>query len=411
MKKCPVTGLFHSSLFWKVIIMGTAVWFWNILMIVIGILIVRNPADSTVTDVYYLSCAHWGSRANLYDLRETMNYLPHFAIVFSVFRLLPLAAGEILWRLCSVAVFATGLGRFVKRIFPGRAIPFFLFATVLAMPLSAAATRNGQSNVILAGLMLHAAASLSSGGFRPAAWLIALALVAKPIAIVLVLLAPVVYRPLRVPMLAALAVLAVFPFLFAKPDYVLSQYHGFLAELRICSVVPEYDYADITGFLWPLHIQLPHAVSLSVRASAGLLTLGLWWLGARRLREPLRAFWLYTLAAGYLMLFNPMNESNSYVILAPALAIWALFFLRLPDRRWMGWTFAFMAFSMGILPNIVRPWFRNKFALCYHPVMTIFFLAMLIVWLWREKEMPPSASPEAAGQTRSPAGSKAPLVS
>jgi hypothetical protein len=66
---------------------------------------------------------------------------------------------------------------------------------------------------------------------------------------------------------------------------------------------------------------------------------------------------------------------------------------------------------MGILPNLVRPWFRNKFALCYHPVMTFLFLAALVAWLWREKEMPPSGSPQAAGQTHLPAGSKEPLVS
>jgi alpha-1,2-mannosyltransferase len=148
-----------------------------------------------------------------------------------------------------------------------------------------------------------------------------------------------------------------------------------------------------------------------VRVSAGLLALLLCWLGARRLREPLRAFWLLTIAAGYLMLFNPKNESNSYVILAPVLAVWAAFFLRSPGRRWMGWTFAFMAFSMGILPNILRPWFRNKFALCYHPVMTFLFLAMLIVWLWREKAMAPSGFAEAAEQSPSAPGSNGPLVS
>ena len=43
----------------------------------------------------------------------------------------------------------------------------------------------------------------------------------------------------------------------------------------------------------------------------------------------------------------------------------------------MGCVAAFMAFSMGILPNIVRPWFGKKFALAYHPITSFFFLAML----------------------------------
>ena len=385
MKEWKTPGFSKRFSFWKVMIMGTAVWLWIILMLVVGILVARKPSESTVTSCYYLASVHWWSRANLYDVSEAMNYLPHFAILFSVFRLAPFAADEILWRLCSLALFVTGLWRFVRQIFTDRATPFFLLATLLALPLSAAAVRNGQSNVMLAGLMLHAAAFLSTGKCRQAAGLIALAIVAKPVAVVLVLLAPAVYRRLRLPMVVALVALAGFPFLFARPAYVLWQYREFLANLRSCAVVPEYDYANITGILWPLHIQLSHSVSLIVRASAGLLALGLWWSGARRLREPLRAFWLLTLAAGYLMLFNPMNESNSYVILAPALAIWAAFFLRRSWRHWRGWAIALMALSMGILPNIVRPWFANKFALCYHPVMTFLFLAILIAWLRREK--------------------------
>jgi hypothetical protein len=35
---------------------------------------------------------------------------------------------------------------------------------------------------------------------------------------------------------------------------------------------------------------------------------------------------------------------------------------------------------MGCLPNLVRPLFGNYFALFWHPVMTIVFLGMLVVY-------------------------------
>ena len=54
------------------------------------------------------------------------------------------------------------------------------------------------------------------------------------------------------------------------------------------------------------------------------MALGLWLMEARRLGEPFRAMFLLALSTSYLMLFNPMNESNSYVILAPALGLWAV---------------------------------------------------------------------------------------
>ena len=80
------------------------------------------------------------------------------------------------------------------------------------------------------------------------------------------------------------------------------------------------------------------------------------------------------------MLFNPMNEENSYSILAPALGAWAAFFLFSPEARnarGLGWAIVIMALSMGLLPNIVRPLFGNHFALIWHPCMTLVFLALL----------------------------------
>jgi hypothetical protein len=128
---------------------------------------------------------------------------------------------------------------------------------------------------------------------------------------------------------------------------------------------------------------------------AGGVTAVLWWWGARRLREPLPGLWLYALATAYLMLFNPMNEENSYSILAPALGAWAAFFLFRPEARnarGLGWAIVIIALSMGVLPNIVRPLFGNHFALIWHPSMTIVFLALLGYYVWR------SAAHESIGE-------------
>ena len=111
--------------------------------------------------------------------------------------------------------------------------------------------------------------------------------------------------------------------------------------------------------------------------------MGLWWTGARRLPEPFRALWLLTLSACYLMLFNPMNESNSYVILAPVLGLWAMAALDAAPTRWFGWLTASISLSMGLLPNMLRPLFGNYFALFWHPVMTAVFITMLVYWLRR----------------------------
>jgi hypothetical protein len=180
--------------------------------------------------------------------------------------------------------------------------------------------------------------------------------------------------------------LAVFPFLFANPAYVGSQYQAAWGNLQSCAVVTEHRFADINGILRTFGTPLGPSASKLVRVLAGGLTAVAWWWGARRLREPQRSLWLYALAAGYLMLFNPMNEENSYSILAPALGGWAAFFLFSPEAgsaRSLGWVIVAMALSMGLLPNIVRPLFGNRFALFWHPFMALVFLALVGRFVWR----------------------------
>jgi hypothetical protein len=93
--------------------------------------------------------------------------------------------------------------------------------------------------------------------------------------------------------------------------------------------------------------------------------------------------WLLALTAGYLMMFNPNNEPNSYVILAPVLGIWAVAALNSSATRRLGWLMASISLSMSFLPNLLRPVFGNYFALFWHPMMAAVFVGMLIYWLLR----------------------------
>jgi hypothetical protein len=150
-------------------------------------------------------------------------------------------------------------------------------------------------------------------------------------------------------------------------------------------VVSEHRFADINGIFRTFGAALPPQASTLVRVVAGALTAGLWWWGAKRLSEPLTALWFYALAASYLMLFNPMNEANSYVILSPAFGVWGAWFLLGPEtqnHRRLGWGLVFIALTMGLLPNVLRPLLGNYFALFWHPFMTVLFILMLTRFVW-----------------------------
>jgi hypothetical protein len=371
---------------------------WVVPVLVVAVMVALNPAHRTVTlDCYHFAAGNWWVGKNLYAGPQGMNYLPHFAVLFSPFHALPLRLGEVLWRLCAAATLVGGLWQLVLTLFRAEPNRPFFWATLVTMPLCMTSLRSGQANAIFGGVTLLAVAAILNRRWWLAIGLMALATALKPLGIVLLFLAPVVYVPLRWRLPLAVLGLAVFPFLFASPAYVSSQYHAAWHNLQSCAVLTERRFADINGILRTFGTAISPGVSKLVRVLAGGFTAALWWWSARRLREPLRGLWLYALVTAYLMLFNPMNEENSYGILAPALGAWAAFFLFSPqarDSRYRGWVIVVMALTMGLLPNIVRPLFGNHFALFWHPSMTIIFLALLSYFVWRLA--PPADEPVTA---------------
>ena len=365
---------------------------WLAPILAITVLVALDPERRTVTPLYHAAAAAWWVGKDLYQGPSGMNYLPQFAVLFSPFHWLPVPLGDILWRWCETASLAAGVWTFSKDLAenekgvpemeeesgpPLLASRCFFFASLLAMPLCLAALRNGQANAMLAGLALCGSACLARRRWWAAAALLVLATGTKPLGIVILLLAAPVYAPLRLRLPAALAALALFPFVFAPPGYVIAQFHAFFANIGQCAAVHEDRFADIGGIVRTVGFEIPRRVSTGVRFAAGPGFLALWLASARRLREPFRAMWLLALGASYLMLFNPMNEANSYVILAPALGLWAIAALSFPAMRWFGWMSAAICLSMSLLPNLLHPVFGNYFALFWHPVMTILFIATL----------------------------------
>ena len=360
---------------------------WVVPMVVIGVMVALRPTHRTVTlDSYHMAAGNWWAGKSLYAGPSGMNYLPHFAVLFSPFHFVPLWLGEVLWRYCGAVALAGGLWLLMRALFRAAPERPFFWATVVAMPLCMTSLRNGNANAQFGGVALLAMVALLNRRWWLTLALMALVTAIKPLGVVLLLLAPLVYGPLRWRLPVVLVGLAAFPFLFASPAYVCSQYQAAWINLQACAVVTEHRFADINGILRTFGTPLEPGASKLVRVLAGGVTAVVWWWGARRLREPQRGLWLYALATAYLMLFNPMNEENSYSILAPALGGWAAFFLFSPEAgraRGLGWIIVAMALSMGLLPNIVRPLFHNYFALFWHPFMTLVFVALLGCFVWR----------------------------
>src|ERR1051326_5626233 len=108
-----------------------AVALWVVPMLVVGIMVALQPWHRTVTPTYHRAVARWWAQESLYSGFD-YHYLPHFAVLFTPFHLLPVPVGDLLWRFIAAALVMGGLWR-ITSSFAGEDAPKrFLQATVLA---------------------------------------------------------------------------------------------------------------------------------------------------------------------------------------------------------------------------------------------------------------------------------------
>lgn len=344
----------------------------------ISVLVASRPEIRTVTNLYHDAVVRWQARALLYDGPAGMNYLPTFVPLFAPFHWVPRALGDVLWRLMAWGGLVFGLWRLTRE--EARAGRAFALVALLGLPLCLGAFRNGQANAHLGAALLLTAVCLAEGRWWGAVFFVCLAVALKPVGLAAAGLVFAAYPRLGWRLALGLAATLLLPFMCGPTDYVRSQFVAEFANLRQCAAVGDNRFADLNGLLRAVHAPVWGNVAMLVRGGAGLAMAVFCFLVLRRLPERERALGWLAGATGYLMLFNPMTEANSYVVLGPALALWSLA-LFVAGRQSSAWLLAGAAASMGLLPTLLRPWWGNSFALVWFPLMAIVFLCVVTQWL------------------------------
>ncbi|MFN0055426.1 MAG: glycosyltransferase family 87 protein [Planctomycetales bacterium] len=277
----------------------------------------------SVTVQYHRAADYWMQGKDIYFLTgRGFLYLPLAAVLFIPLHLLSPDAGELVWRVLTLGVFAAGvlrLCRLAEFRIPDR---LFLIVTGVSIPLCCSAARNGQSTLIMAGLMMLAMEQLTRKNWNATAVLLCLATAFKPLSLVLLLLLAALYRPLLWRLALGVCLLLLAPFLTQSPEYVVRQYSGCLEMLRAATKLGiEQPWAQLFGMLQIGGVSLPAPVQTGLRMIAALLTLFLAQAVRRAMPATRAAVYLYALAGCYLMLFNPRSENNTYALVAPVLGI------------------------------------------------------------------------------------------
>ncbi|HJZ54665.1 MAG TPA: glycosyltransferase 87 family protein, partial [Gemmataceae bacterium] len=293
-----------------------------------------KPGSQSVVPIYLEAARAWVRGDNLYHWeppRDLYRNPPGFAAAFVPFTLLPETGAEIAWRAVGAAVFLLGLGRWVRHGLPRPLTPAETGAVfLLAAPLALASLNNGQTNLILIGLLLLGATAAARQQWRTAgAWLAAAAtLKVYPLAVGLLV---GLGAPRRLfPWLAVWCVLfAAVPFLLHDPAYVLDQHWSFRATVR----ADDRTFANLHRAPRDLFLVLrvwftppAPAVYLGVKLAAAAGMAGLVVLVVRRTPDMrIAAPLALHLGCVWVTVLGPATETHTYTLLGPSAATVPLF--------------------------------------------------------------------------------------
>jgi alpha-1,2-mannosyltransferase len=340
-----------------------------------------RPRD--VTHHYRNAAQHWFLGEPLYEnTGHGFLYFPQAAILFAPFACLPPEAGEIVWRAVILAAFAAGVCRLSRLAGRTARLDFFPLTTMFCLPLAFASERNGQATLLMAGLMMLAAVDLVDQRWWRAALYLSLGLAIKPLCLVMVLLAALLYPATSWRLMISVSMMVLMPFLTAEPSYVVSQYVDCGHMLgHAVDRGREANWAQLFGMLQVAGIQVPAAWQSVTRLIAAGATFALLWTAQRRLPSEWAGTYCYVLAVCFLMLFNPRTENNSYSALAPAIGILCCHDVLAGQKYFMAaW---YVLLSLGILCTyyVGQLLTGPEFTTWLSPLMGACFTATAIVYL------------------------------
>ncbi|HIJ59634.1 MAG TPA: DUF2029 domain-containing protein [Nitrospirae bacterium] len=357
----------------KKLYLSIALGIWITTIFAVAIMVYIDPTKRTVTNVYYGAVSNWFLQKEIYgDKNILFHYLPQFIYLYTPFYLLDRPLGDILWRVISLSLLVSGVYVFIREFYPKNKEYLFLVITLIIITPTIGALRNGQANLTFSGLCLWIMYFLLKEKWWALSFALTILIILKQTGLIITALIVSSHPHLCWRIILTISFVIIFPFLINNADYVLSQYKSALKEMSSLAISSERRFADISGLLRPFGISLQGPNSLILRAFAGFITLIGWLYASKRFDEPLRGILLFSLATAYLMLFHPMTEQNSYVIIAPFIALVSVYFWQEGLSKRIVYALMVICISIGSMPEIVRP-IAPHMGLWFKPMMVILF--------------------------------------
>ncbi|CDX32176.1 conserved membrane hypothetical protein [Mesorhizobium sp. SOD10] len=361
-------------------------WLWvGSFLIVLG-LALWSPDAHSVVHIYRHGSEAFLSGQPLYQVQVAMGYLyaPAFAVLYVPLLKLGPHLGDILWHMLGFGVLTFAAMRQVRKLDGEEQTWLLSFGLFLALPVALAALRNGQATILLTGACWFLTLSTLEGRRAESFFWAMLAIIAKPTAIIMLLLAGAL-RPRLIPVLAlAVLVVLAIPYGFASTSYINAQYHDFFRLLTSMTVDPTGPFvpADFTAPFTRFGVPISEFDATIVRVVAGLLTLWLVLQFDRRLDANIGGLAIFLAAAFYMCVFNPRVEQNTYAMAAVPAGLSIALLWREKGAGAMCRFLATLLFVTGLTSVDLQ--LHDLFHLWFRPISISIIACLLIGWFWTQ---------------------------
>ncbi|MSR58714.1 MAG: DUF2029 domain-containing protein [Planctomycetaceae bacterium] len=339
--------------------------------------------ERSVAPHYLHAAEHWIRGEPLYSgVGVGFLYLPQAAILYIPFSFLLRIPGEILWRLMTIGTYVWGVRRLCGLSERDHPVLLFPLVTLVVVPLAFSVARNGQSTLLITGLILLAIDDLVNRRWSRSTALLCLAFAVKPTALPFLLVIGALHRPMLWRLLVGLLLVAAAPYLVQDRQYVTEQYVACIASMRTTAEIGiATPWSQLFGLLEIVGITVSHSLQTMARCLAALGTLALAWLAQRRLSPNRYGIYLFWLTAVYVLLFNPRTENNGYALLSPAIGLECAEAFLVDKNRRLGVLLTLIAIgmlggyeiSMLVAPNVPPVWLTPLMAICFAAVAGVAF--------------------------------------
>ncbi|RWO69032.1 MAG: DUF2029 domain-containing protein [Mesorhizobium sp.] len=368
--------------------LGFGLWIGAFLVVLAMVL--RSPYTRTVWKAYIDGSEALLAGLPLYDTQSEMGYLyaPAFAALYTPIVKLGPHLGGVVWHSLGFAVLTYAAIRQVRKLGGGELMWLLSFGLFLALPMALGAIRNGQATILLTAACWLLTLSALEGRRAETFFWASLAIIAKPTAIIMLLLVGALrLRLIPVLVLAVLFVLAL-PYAFAPAGYLNDQYRVFAQMLTSMAVdnTSHFVSTDFTAPFTTIGLPIPEFGATIVRMVMALLTLSavIWF--DRRLEQGKAALVIFLTATFYMCVFNPRVEPNTFAMIAVPAGLAIALLWREERGGVLASVLSMTLFVTGLsgverhVHDFLFPWFR--------PVAVTFIAGLLIWWFWakaREK--------------------------